>query len=150
VKLTSHVHLVSRLRMRGDTPLLPHTSSNCGTYLCTRQVFMAWLSFKHRDNITFRGITHGASSYFVLTSSFAFPLQPMEHRELRKDTSLMGCSFQWGHSYETKFTHEGISMSVSLTGQYLRLTMCTVTKRLQRFASFYRPMLCADNTAFQM
>jgi hypothetical protein len=41
VKLTTHLHLVPRSRMRGFIPLLP------------QYVFMAWSLVKHRDNFTF-------------------------------------------------------------------------------------------------
>jgi hypothetical protein len=40
-KLTTHLHLVPRSRMRGATPPLP------------QYVFMAWCLVKHRDNFTF-------------------------------------------------------------------------------------------------
>jgi len=43
VKLTTHLHLVLRLRMRGAIPPLPHMS----------QCLMAWCLVKHRDNFTF-------------------------------------------------------------------------------------------------
>jgi hypothetical protein len=41
VKLTTHLHLVPRSRMRGGIPPLP------------RYVFMAWCLVKHRENFTF-------------------------------------------------------------------------------------------------
>jgi hypothetical protein len=41
VKLTTHFHLVPRLRMRGTAISLPHTSSWCGGWLSTGYVFMA-------------------------------------------------------------------------------------------------------------
>jgi hypothetical protein len=41
VKLTIHLHLVPRSRMRGAIPPLP------------QYVFMAWCLVKHRDNFTF-------------------------------------------------------------------------------------------------
>jgi hypothetical protein len=40
MKLTTHLHLVSRLRMRGAMPPLFHTSSLCGV-------------IKHRENLVF-------------------------------------------------------------------------------------------------
>jgi len=40
VKLTTHFHPVSRLRMRGSIPPLPH------------YVFMAWCLVEHRDIFT--------------------------------------------------------------------------------------------------
>jgi hypothetical protein len=41
VKLTTHLHLVPRSRLRGAIPPLP------------QYVFMAWCLVKHRDNFTF-------------------------------------------------------------------------------------------------
>jgi len=41
VKLTTHLHLVQRLRMRGAIPLLPP------------YVFIAWCLVEHRDSSTF-------------------------------------------------------------------------------------------------
>jgi hypothetical protein len=41
VKLTSHLHLLPRSRMRGAIPPLP------------RYVFMVWCLVKHRDNFIF-------------------------------------------------------------------------------------------------
>jgi hypothetical protein len=40
MKLTTHLHLVSRSRMCGTIPPLPH-------------VFMAWSLVKHKDNFTY-------------------------------------------------------------------------------------------------
>jgi hypothetical protein len=41
MKLTTHLHLVPRSRMRGSIPPLP------------QYVFMEWCLVKHRDNFTF-------------------------------------------------------------------------------------------------
>jgi hypothetical protein len=41
VKLTTHLHIVSRSRLRGAIPPLP------------QYVFIAWCLVKHRDNFTF-------------------------------------------------------------------------------------------------
>jgi hypothetical protein len=64
VKLTTHLHLVLRSRMRGDIPPLP------------QYVFMPWCLVKHRDNFAFYWEREGgvyfmresASSLFHLTS----------------------------------------------------------------------------------
>jgi hypothetical protein len=41
VKLTTHLHLLQRLRIRGDTYPLPHTSSYCGASLATGTASLA-------------------------------------------------------------------------------------------------------------
>jgi hypothetical protein len=48
VNLTTHLHLVPRLSMRGDIRLRPNTSSWCGASLSIGYVFMAWCLIKHR------------------------------------------------------------------------------------------------------
>jgi hypothetical protein len=53
VKLATHLHLVPRLRMRGDIPPLHHTSSWRGASLGDRCVFIAWYFVKYRDNFIF-------------------------------------------------------------------------------------------------
>jgi hypothetical protein len=42
MKLTTYIHLVPRLRMRGAILPFPHTSSWRGVYLSIGYVFMAW------------------------------------------------------------------------------------------------------------
>jgi len=49
VKLTTHLYLVSRLRMNGAIPPLP------------QYVFMEWYLVKHWDNFTFTFTFHGVS-----------------------------------------------------------------------------------------
>jgi len=51
VKLTTHIYIQPRLRMRGAIPPLPHTSSWCSALLSTG-VFTAWCLVKHRNNFT--------------------------------------------------------------------------------------------------
>jgi hypothetical protein len=56
VKLTTHLHVVPRSRMRGARPPLP------------QYVFIAWCLVKHRDNFTFTFAftsTSHMSSFFI-------------------------------------------------------------------------------------
>jgi len=43
VKMTTHLYLVPKLRKRGDIPLLPHTSSQGGTTMRVRGVYLVTL-----------------------------------------------------------------------------------------------------------
>jgi len=45
------------------------------------------------------------------------PLQLMGHAELKRKEHPMGCSLQWCHPHEAKFTDGGIMKVVSLSGQ---------------------------------
>jgi len=50
VKLTTHFHLVPRLRMHLHSSMRLH---DMVLWLCTGHFFMAWFLFVHRDNHTF-------------------------------------------------------------------------------------------------
>jgi hypothetical protein len=52
VKLTTHLHLVPRLRMRGAIPPLPIRVHSVVLWLSTGYVFMMWYLVKVRDKFT--------------------------------------------------------------------------------------------------
>jgi hypothetical protein len=49
VKLTTHLHLVLRLRMRGAIPSLPQYVFMAWCLIKQQRVFMVWCLFKHRN-----------------------------------------------------------------------------------------------------
>jgi hypothetical protein len=52
VKLTTHLHLVPRFKMRGAIPpFLQYVFMAC--CLIKRYIFIAWCLVKHRDNFAF-------------------------------------------------------------------------------------------------
>jgi len=53
MKLTTHLHLVPRLRMCGAIPLLPQCIFMAWCLISNGYIFMAWYIVKHRDNFTF-------------------------------------------------------------------------------------------------
>jgi hypothetical protein len=59
VKLTTHLQLASRLRMRGTIPPLTRTSSLHVAYLSTGHAFMAWYLVKLREDFTFTFTKYG-------------------------------------------------------------------------------------------
>jgi hypothetical protein len=52
VKLTTHILLVPRLRIRGAIPTIIYKSSWSGAYLNKGYVFVTWDSAKQRENLT--------------------------------------------------------------------------------------------------
>jgi hypothetical protein len=71
VKLTTHLHLVPTLRIRGAILLLPDTPSWRRPYLNRGNVFMAWYLFKLRDYFQTGSGTHQAS--YPMSTRGSFP-----------------------------------------------------------------------------
>jgi hypothetical protein len=68
VKLTTHLHLVPRLWMRGAVTPLPHTRSCRSAYWSIWCVFMAWYFFKPQGQSYF----YSCCSGFSVSTTYAF------------------------------------------------------------------------------
>jgi hypothetical protein len=143
VKLTTHLHLVPKLRIRGAIPPFPHVSSWRGAHFSTGYVFVAWYLVKHRDNFaftlpsthsiinSFSSGTCGPSVYPItfLTSSIISSVQtsnnPSVHPSIYLST-LLSIHHSFNQPIQTYFQNNELSEECKLTVKSMLLPCAAI------------------------